>query len=254
MSENKKVGNFISMDRIKEVEKLELMRIENERRRLEAEKIEREQREAEEKRRARMKTETEIHLTIKDYLTNPYHKLLEIQFYYIDREKDFDFNTGREYDKDVEKLVNIYCDTNTIYINEFNEIILRTNPVGVFVGNASRETHKIFEMELPLGIITGVQIVEMKPKYEQMYINGFLFQYVKDDKKENVKAFILPEYIGDGKKVTDLTFFIMDRTIDKIKGDGIHISEYSSRYNYGFKIYPALPKEISREFLEKFSK
>ena len=250
---NKKVGNIISNDRIKEVEQLELYKMEQQRKRLEYEKAQEEKRRHEEYIKNRTKEITEIHQTIQEYLDNPYHKLLEIQFYCIDIKEEFDFTTGREYNKEFEKLVNIYCNKDTIYINEFNEIMLRSKPVGVFVGNACKESYKIFEMELPLGIITGVQIVEMKPKYEQMYINGFLFQYIKDDKKENVKEFLLSEYIGDGKKASDLTFFIMDRTLDKIKANGIHISEYSSRYNYGFQLYPKLPKEISKEFLKKFT-
>lgn len=256
MNNNKIIGKIISNAEIEKVRKQEIAEKEEMRRKLEYQKMIEEKRREAEYIRQRTKAETDIHLTIKEYLKNPYKKLIEIQFYFLDLEETFDDYTHNYSNTKVEKLVNIYCNENNIRINEFNEIILRTKPVGVFVGEATRETKEVFEMELPLGIITGIRILNDKPKYKRINIQGFVYECVENEIPKAEPTFKIAENICKLPPATDLTFFILDRIIDNIKINKIDISEYGvgSRYRNGFTQYPELPKEINREFMKKFQK
>lgn len=254
MNNKFEVGNFITseeIDRVYREEQKEKERIQQE---LEYKKMIEEQRKQEEYIRQRTKEITGIHEVVKQFLSAPYKKRLEIQFYYKENEEEYFPMTNTVDTKEVEKLATICCNSKNIYINEFNEIMLRTEPVGVFLPGSAKETKEVFEMELPIGVITGVRIIQDRPKAERINIDGFIFEYVPEEKPEN-------EYKIDMKfttapSITNLTFFILDRIYDDIRAKRIDITGYgvASRYTRGFECQPKIPKEVNKEFINKYRK
>lgn len=251
---NFEVGNFITteeIDRVYREEQKEKERLQQE---YEYKKMIEEQRKQAEYVKQRTKEITGIHQVIKQFLDNPYKKRLEIQFYYKENEEEYCPMTNTVDSKEVEKLANICCSSSNIYINEYNEVILRTEKVGVFLPGSAKETEEIFDMEIPVGIITGVRIIQDKPKAQRINIDGFIFEHVPEEKPTN--EYKIDMKFTNAPSITNLTFFILDRIYDDVKAKKIDITGYgvASRYTRGFMLQPKLPKEVNKDFINKYRK